>query len=89
MICALSSASMTGIDRKPLPNQPITPRLVYRHNNRFGAVLSALFQFLHERSAIFTDRTRRDSYSVVVFNHGVEVSVPPNGESSYVRPQCH
>lgn len=76
------SASMTGIDRKPLPNQPITPRLVYRHNNRFGAVLSALFQFLHERSAIFTDRTRRDSYSVVVFNHGVELKLSNNMTSS-------
>lgn len=67
---------MKGVDRHPLPNQPVTRSIVSRHNNRFGAVLSALFQFLCERSAAISDSSKKDAYSVIVFNEDAEVCFP-------------
>lgn len=60
-------------DRRPLPDQPITRSIEARHNNRFGAVLSALYQFLQERNAAQFGNTRRDAYSVLVFNDTADV----------------
>ncbi|KAH0834248.1 hypothetical protein J3R83DRAFT_11580 [Lanmaoa asiatica] len=67
-----SSGSMDSSDRKPLPNTPTTPRIRARSNNRYGAVLSSLHSFWTARAAAIasSDATRRDAYSVVLFNRG-------------------
>ncbi|KAJ1300985.1 hypothetical protein OPQ81_003409 [Rhizoctonia solani] len=66
-----SSGSMEGDDRRPLPNTPISHRLVSSCNNRYGAVLSALYGFwLSRDAAALTGATqaRQDAYSVITFN---------------------
>ncbi|KAG8909611.1 hypothetical protein FRC02_007665, partial [Tulasnella sp. 418] len=67
------SSSMNCSDRRPLPNTPSTTLISRHNNNRFGAVLSALHGFWLSRST--TGTTRRDSYTVVVFNEGSQVIV--------------
>ncbi|KEP45510.1 putative cytochrome P450 family protein [Rhizoctonia solani 123E] len=58
---------MTSTDCVPLPNTPINARLRRSNcNNRYGAVLSALYGFWLSREAAFTTR-RQDTYSVVTF----------------------
>lgn len=64
---------MLGEDRQPLRDQPIAHRIAGRHNNRFGAVLSALYQFLQEQNSVLGSGPRRDAYSTIVFNHAAEV----------------
>ncbi|KAF8607202.1 hypothetical protein BDV93DRAFT_467878 [Ceratobasidium sp. AG-I] len=67
-----SSSSMTYNDHKPLSNIPISSRLRSSCNNRYGAVLSALYGFCQSRQALATSprgirRTRTDAYSVITF----------------------
>lgn len=64
---------MRNTDRLPLPHQPVAGRIESRHNNRFGAVLSALYQFLQERYSSNGGDERRDAYSILVFNQLTEV----------------
>lgn len=68
---------MTRTDRQPLQNTPMTRRIVGRHNNRYGAVLSALWSFWYSRE-VATRRAactgaRQDTYSVVLFSATAEV----------------
>lgn len=56
-------------DLQPLRDEPIARRIASHNDNRFGAVLSAFYQFLLERSSA----TKRDAYSVIVFNGSTEV----------------
>ncbi|KAG8792429.1 hypothetical protein FRC12_006144 [Ceratobasidium sp. 428] len=65
-----SSGSMTNDDRQPLPDTPISSKLIASCNNRYGAVLSALHSFLLSREpAVMSSSTqaRQDAYSVITF----------------------
>ncbi|CAE7221197.1 unnamed protein product, partial [Rhizoctonia solani] len=75
---------MTGTDRLPLPNTPISPLLVSYCNNRYGAVLSALYGFWSSRDAVALSatRARRDAYSVVTFNESATTRVQNDFTSS-------
>ncbi|KAG9087788.1 hypothetical protein FRC06_002366, partial [Ceratobasidium sp. 370] len=67
-----SSGSMTSSDRTPLLNTPISARLIASCNNRYGAVLSALYSFLLSREAAATSssiQARQDAYSIITFDH--------------------
>ncbi|CEL64058.1 hypothetical protein RSOLAG1IB_11042 [Rhizoctonia solani AG-1 IB] len=67
-----SSGSMTETDRAPLLNTPISARLVSSCNNRYGAVLSALYGFWLSRdtaAAASTTQARQGAYSVITFDH--------------------
>src|SRR5258706_3062776 len=61
------STSMTLTDRQPLQNTPMARRIVGRHNNRYGAVLSALWSFWHAREVATRNAARtgacQDTYS--------------------------
>ncbi|KAG8716525.1 hypothetical protein FRC09_015642 [Ceratobasidium sp. 395] len=64
-----SSSSMCRRDKQPLANTPISARLKSTCNNRYGAVLSALYGFWYSRApAQSGSQTRQDAYSVVTFN---------------------
>lgn len=60
-------------DRQPLRDQPVARRIASHNDNRFGAVLSAFYQFLLERSSATNGIARRDAYSVIAFNDSTEV----------------
>ncbi|KDN38013.1 hypothetical protein RSAG8_09786, partial [Rhizoctonia solani AG-8 WAC10335] len=67
-----SSGSMTCTDRRPLTNTPISAQLTSSCNNRYGAVLSALYGFWLSRdtvAAASTTQARQDAYSVITFDH--------------------
>ncbi|KAK0446846.1 hypothetical protein EV421DRAFT_1707226 [Armillaria borealis] len=69
------SGSMDATDRRPLQNTPVTASIQRASNNRLGAVYSALHAFWMSRQAAVTANrqtrvaNRRDSYSVVLFDH--------------------
>jgi len=69
------SGSMGSGDRRPLANSPSTNRIVSRSNNRLGAVYSSLDSFWSARHAAVTSGqqavARRDSYSVILFDHTI------------------
>ena len=69
------SGSMCSSDRRPLANSPATARIVRNSNNRLGAVYSSLESFWSARHAAVTGgqqtAARRDSYSVVLFDHTI------------------
>ncbi|KAG0697666.1 hypothetical protein DFH29DRAFT_984173 [Suillus ampliporus] len=67
------SSSMTIKDRRPLPNTPASDRITRRCNNRFGAVMSSLYSFWSARATAVGGQqgTRRDSYSVILFQSSV------------------
>ncbi|KAG1840861.1 hypothetical protein C8R48DRAFT_739797 [Suillus tomentosus] len=67
------SGSMASGDRHPLPNTPASDRIVRRSNNRFGAVLSSLYSFWSARAVAVGGQqaARRDSYSVILFDHSI------------------
>ena len=71
------SKSMTRTDRQPLQNTPMARRIVGRHNNRYGAVLSALWSFWYSREVATRHAARtgahQDTYSVVLFSATTEV----------------
>lgn len=49
----------------------MTAKITGRHNNRIGAVYSSLHAFWSARHAVANGTTsRRDAYSVILFNHG-------------------
>ncbi|KAG9090109.1 hypothetical protein FRC06_001223 [Ceratobasidium sp. 370] len=73
-----SSGSMYSSDRMPLPNTPISARLTASCNNRYGAVLSALYSFLLSREAAATSssiQARQDAYSVITFDDSATTRV--------------
>lgn len=61
-------------DRQPLPGTPVTRQIAARHNDRLGAVYSALYSFWVSRwSAVAGGpsrqaHARRDAYSVILFD---------------------
>jgi hypothetical protein len=66
---------MTYTDHLPMPNTPVTERLVAKVNNRLGAVLSASYQFWMSReSATRTGGIRRDAYSIITFSNTATVT---------------
>ncbi|EUC60522.1 von willebrand factor type A domain protein, partial [Rhizoctonia solani AG-3 Rhs1AP] len=79
------SGSMTDTDRLPLPNTPVSPRLVSSCNNRYGAVLSALYGFWLSRDAVALSaatQVRQDAYSIVTFNESATIRVQNDFTSS-------
>lgn len=64
-------------DRVPLANTPVTRRIAAEHNNRLGAVYSALYAFWVARDAVVANAAvhghRRDAYSIILFNHEVDI----------------
>jgi hypothetical protein len=76
--CVLSrSGSMSLGDRQPLPNTPVTARIAATCSNRLGAVYSSLYAFWLSRQNILNQSysqhasSRRDAYSVLLFDHEV------------------
>ncbi|CAE6534558.1 unnamed protein product, partial [Rhizoctonia solani] len=73
-----SSGSMTSGDHRPLPNLPVTSRLVSQCNNRYGAVVSALYGFLKNQESVVANAgltARQDAYSIVIFDDRAEIRV--------------
>jgi hypothetical protein len=64
-------------DRRPLRNTPVTARLSARHNDRLGAVYSALYGFWSARHAAVQaggtqgNAVRRDAYSIILFDNEI------------------
>jgi hypothetical protein len=78
---------MSQSDRRPLVNTPATGRIIQQTDNRLGAVYSALHNFWSARHAAVTvglqaTHTRRDAYSVILFNQTVVNSVTHDFRSS-------
>ncbi|KAF8122291.1 hypothetical protein EV363DRAFT_1404993 [Boletus edulis] len=71
------SSSMTASDRRPLPNRPATARISAQSDNRYGAVLSSLHAFWAARATSIANfnAARRDTYSVVLFDHTVATPI--------------
>ncbi len=71
------SSSMSIRDRAPLQNTPVTASIQRTCNNRLGAVYSAVHAFWLSRHAAVTAngqgrvQHRRDSYSVILFDHTI------------------
>ncbi|KAH7907394.1 hypothetical protein BJ138DRAFT_1014577, partial [Hygrophoropsis aurantiaca] len=65
------SGSMSCTDRRPLPNTPVSNRIIQHSNNRLGAVISSLYSFWSARDAATSgnQQARRDAYSVILFDH--------------------
>src|SRR5258706_16449117 len=66
------SGSMSLTDHRPLANTPMTQRVSSRHNNRYGAVLSALYGFWSSREVATrqgaSSGIRQDAYSIILFD---------------------
>jgi hypothetical protein len=75
------SGSMGIRDRRPLSNTPVSAKIAARCDNRLGAVYSALYGFWSARHAAIAQAApgvaavRRDAYSIIFFDHDVEVVV--------------
>lgn len=74
-------------DRQPLPNSAGIARIVPTANDRLGVVFAALYSFWIARQAA-VDRNapvgggRRDSYSLLFFNHEPSTSLENDFTSS-------
>jgi len=81
------SGSMCQQDRQPRPNAAGIDRITPTANDRLGAVFSALYSFWLARQAAI-DRNaqlggvRRDSYSLIFFNHAPSTSIEGDFASS-------
>jgi len=68
---------MGSTDRQPLPGTPVTRQIVGVHNNRVGAVYSALHGFWTSRWSVVAGgqgqqpQARRDAYSVLLFDSDI------------------
>jgi len=60
------SASMGGMDQRPVQQTPVTTRISAQHNNRYGAVISSLYAFWVARQAV--NLTQRDVTSIILFD---------------------
>ncbi|KAF8428955.1 hypothetical protein L210DRAFT_3508644 [Boletus edulis BED1] len=76
-IIFVADHSMTASDRRPLPNRPATARISAQSDNRYGAVLSSLHAFWAARATSIANfnAARRDTYSVVLFDHTVATPI--------------
>ncbi|CAE6459517.1 unnamed protein product [Rhizoctonia solani] len=71
-----TSGSMWGNDKRPVPDLPITNRLVQECNNRYGAAISALYCFWTSQAKIASRsllNTRKDAYTLVTFDDKTKV----------------
>ena len=76
---------MSSTRNRPLASTPMTSRISLQHNNRYGAVLSALYAFWASRQVATRNGStgiRQDSYSIVLFDHSSEVRDPMQIEES-------
>ena len=77
---------MSLTDHRPLANTPMTRRISSQHDNRFGAVLSALYAFWASRQVATRNGSitgvRQDSYSIIAFDRSSEVRNPMHIEKS-------
>ena len=65
---------MSLTNQTALENTPVTQRIAQRHNNRLGAVYSSLYAFWTARtSSKNRENTESDAYSIILFNHRVQV----------------
>ena len=68
---------MGSADRQPLPGTPVTRQIAGVHNNRVGAVYSALHGFWTSRWSVVAGgqgqqpQARRDAYSVLLFDSDI------------------
>lgn len=71
------SGSMQIEDNQPLPNTPTSAQISLQCNNRYGAVLSALYAFwsARETAALRNGSIRRDAYSIVLLGNNSSVSM--------------
>ncbi|KAH7325390.1 hypothetical protein B0J17DRAFT_581710 [Rhizoctonia solani] len=79
------SGSMWGADKCPVPGLPITDRLVSECNNRYGAVVSALYCFWKSQEKVASRSvvgTRRDAYSLVTFDDQAKIKAQNDLEST-------
>jgi hypothetical protein len=80
------SGSMSSADRVPLQGTPVTQRIAAHHNNRLGAVYSALYAFWSARATAQTQAgqaiLRRDAYSVILFDNNIDIPLENNFQSS-------
>ncbi|KIO18763.1 hypothetical protein M407DRAFT_224787 [Tulasnella calospora MUT 4182] len=75
------SGSMSYSDRRPLQGQPVTAKITRSNDNRFGAVLSALYGFWITRGS-GTSGPRRDAYSVITFDSYAQTQISNNSTST-------
>ncbi|KAG8926003.1 hypothetical protein FRC01_009457, partial [Tulasnella sp. 417] len=75
------SGSMTYNDRRPLQGQPVTAKITRSNDNRFGAVLSALYGFWITRGSGSTG-PRRDAYSVITFDSYTQTQISNDSTST-------
>jgi hypothetical protein len=79
---------MNRNDRRPLADTPVTRRIALQSNNRLGAVYSSLYSFWTARHAAITVRgrqttqSRRDAYSVILFDKTVSLGITNDFTSS-------
>jgi len=88
---------MASVDRRPLTDGPVAEHIQGLANNRLGAVYSALYNFWSARQAAVaagqrapsaqrrgqeTAFTRRDSYSVILFDDRVKTALINDVRSS-------
>ena len=71
---------MSYSDHRPLTNTPVSAQIQRSHNNRLGAVYSALHSFWTSRHAAVTGQgaavaSRRDAYSVILFDHTISTVI--------------
>lgn len=69
---------MNSRDRRPLQGTPVTGQIAARHDNRVGAVYSALYSFWTSRWSVIAGpqgqaqaQARKDAYSVLLFDHDI------------------
>ncbi|KAG8901723.1 hypothetical protein FRC00_005050 [Tulasnella sp. 408] len=75
------SGSMSCTDRRPLQGQPVTAKITRSNDNRFGAVLSALYGFWITRGS-GTTGPRRDAYSVITFDSYPQTQITNDSTST-------
>lgn len=67
---------MGDTDHRPLRDTPGTAVIAARHNNRLGAVYSSLLAFWNARHVTLgIGATRRDAYSVLMFDRIVRTCI--------------
>ena len=77
---------MGSSDHRPLTHTPMSKRISSNYDNRYGAVLSALYAFLASRQVATrngpTTGVGQDSYSIIAFDSYTQVRGPMHGEES-------
>jgi hypothetical protein len=71
---------MSVCDRQPLQGTPVTQRIISSHDNRLGAVYSALYGLWAALQGTINPQgrpavQRRDAYSVILFNDAIATAL--------------